>query len=116
VILAGMAGFVQNLMGFARGQALIPKVNWQTCQLAKLCGKCLRSGGLRAHLAGKVDRVAHDDSCHAELSRQTRERADVAPRDAAAASLSLECQHGLRRQAEFVGNGRADAATAYVEA
>jgi hypothetical protein len=115
VLLSGMAGFIQNLVGFARGQTLIPKVNWQTCHFAKLCGKCLRSSGLRAHFTGNVQGVADYDSGHAEPSRQSRERAEVVPRNTAATALSLECQHRLRRQAEFVGNGHADAASAHVE-
>jgi len=115
VILPGTAGFIQNLVSLARGQALIPKVNWQTRKLPKLCGISLRSFGLRAHFTRNVHRVADNDSDHAEPSRQTRQRTEVLPGDTAATALSLECQHGLRCQAKFVGNSHADAATAHVE-
>ena len=51
VLLAGVAGFIQNLVGFAGGQTLVPQVDGQAGQFAELGGKGLGFGGLRAGFA-----------------------------------------------------------------
>jgi hypothetical protein len=72
MFLPRVASFVQNLMGLAAGQSLVPKVYRQSGQLAKLSGKGLCSGSLRAQVSGKMDGIANDDANHRELPRQTR--------------------------------------------
>ena len=62
MLLASVAGFVKDLMGLARGQPLIPQVNRQSRQCAEFGGKSLGLGGLRAHIARQVHRVAHHDA------------------------------------------------------
>lgn len=39
VLLAGMAGFIEDLMGFSGGEALIPEVDGKAGEFAKLGGK-----------------------------------------------------------------------------
>ena len=44
VLLALVAGLVENLVGLMGGQALVPQVNGQAGQRAQFGGKCLRLG------------------------------------------------------------------------
>lgn len=112
MFLTCMAGFVQDSMGRFRGQALVPEVNRQASQRAQFGGKGLRLGGLRAQLAGEMERIADHDSSHAKPPRQARQRAQILAPVAAA----LQRQHRLRGQPQFVGDGYADAAIADIEA
>lgn len=98
MILAGVAGFVKNLVGFARGEPLIPQVNGQAGQLAEFGGKGLGPGGLRACVAGEMDGIADDDTHDIEPAAEARQRAQIVP----AVVMALQGQHGLRGQAEFV--------------
>ena len=79
MLLAGMAGFIQNLVGIPRGQALVPQVDGEAGELAEFCGKCLGSSGLRAGFAGQVHRITHYDAGHGKPSSQPREGAEVVP-------------------------------------
>jgi hypothetical protein len=115
VFLAGMAGFIQNFVGFATGEPLIPHMDGQAGQLAQLGGEGLGSGSLRAQLAGQVQRIPNDDAGHGIPPSQPCQRAQVVPGCAAAAALPLQRQHWLGRQAQFVGHGHPDAAVAHVE-
>ena len=51
MLLAGMAGFVENLVGLASGQPLVPEVDRQAGQCAQFGGKGLGFGGLWADIA-----------------------------------------------------------------
>ena len=73
MLLAGVAGFIQDLMGFARGQALVPEVNGQAGQLTQLRGEGLGLGGLRAQVAGEMHRVANHNAHDAEATGQPRQ-------------------------------------------
>jgi len=111
VFLAGVAGFVQNLMGLARGQPLIPQVDGQTGQRAQFGGKGLSFGGLWTHLAGKMHGIAHHDARDAKPPRQPRQRAQVL----AAVVAPFQRQHRLGGKSQFVRHGHADAAIANIE-
>ena len=112
MLLPWPAGFVQDLVRFMRGKPLIPQVNGQAGQLAQLGRKGLRLLGLRAQLAGKVQRIAHHDPRHAEFARQPSQPAQVL----APVMVTLDRHHRLRGQAQLVTHGHADAAVADVEA
>jgi len=116
VLLACVAGLVENLVGFARGKALIPQVDGQAGKRAKLGGEGLRFGGLGAGLAGEVDGVADDDANNAESLGKPGQRAKIFSGDAGRGASSLEGQDGLGGEAELVGDSDADAAVADVEA
>jgi hypothetical protein len=62
MLLAGVAGLVQNLVSLARGQPLIPQVDGQTGQLAQFGGKGLSFGRLRARIAREMHGVAYHDA------------------------------------------------------
>jgi hypothetical protein len=111
VILAGVPRFIEHLVRLVAGEALIPKVNGQTGQFAKLGRKNLGFGGLRAQLPGKVKRIAHHDSGHGEAPRQPRQRAEILARIA----IPLQGENRLHRDAEFVADGNANAPIADVE-
>ena len=46
VLLAGAAGFIEDLVGFAGGQALVPEVNGQAGEVLEFGGKGLGLDGL----------------------------------------------------------------------
>jgi len=98
MLLARMAGFIQNLVGIPRGQALVPQVDGQPAQFAQLRGKCLRLGGLCAGLAGEMHRIADDDPRNAESPRQPRQAAQIV----SAVAIPLQSHHRLSRYSQFV--------------
>jgi hypothetical protein len=71
VLLSRLPGLVEDLVGFAGGKALVPQVDGQACEGAKLGGEGLVFFGLGAEVAGEVDGVANHDGCHAKR-RQRR--------------------------------------------
>jgi hypothetical protein len=115
VVLAGVAGFVEDLVGFAGGEALVPEVDGEAGELAEFGGKGLIEGGLLAFVAGEVDGIADDDGGDGEAAGEAGERAEVFTGDAAAGALALEGEDGLGGEAELVGDCDADAAVADVE-
>jgi len=112
VLLPSVAGLVEDRVRLAGGQPLVPQVNGQAGQFAQFGGKGLCFGRTRAGLTGKMQRVAHHNSRHAESPAEPRQRAQIVPELAA----PLEREHGLRREAQLVGDGNADAAAANIEA
>ena len=62
VLLAGVAGFVKNLVGRFGGEAFIPHVNGQAAEIAELCGKVPGAGGAGTFFAGEVKGIADDDA------------------------------------------------------
>lgn len=73
VLLAGVAGFIQNLVSLARGEPLIPEVDGQAGQRAQFGGKGLGFDGLGAYVAGEMDGIAHHDARDREAPRQPRQ-------------------------------------------
>jgi hypothetical protein len=116
MLLAGVTGFVENLMSLAAGQSLVPQVNGQTGQLAQGGGKSLCADGLRAHVARKMHGVADDDADDAKPAAKPRQRAQIVTGDAAVAAPPLQRQNRLRRQPQLVRHSHADAAIANIEA
>ena len=112
MLLAGVAGFVKNLVGLASGQPLVPQVDGQAGQRAQFGGKGLNLGGLGADVAGKMHRIADHDAHDTKAAAEAGQRAEVV----AAVVLALQRQDRLRRQAQLVRDGYADAAVADVEA
>jgi hypothetical protein len=111
MVLAGMAGLVENLMGFAGGEALVPEVDGEAGESAKLSRKCLGLFGLGAEFAGEVDGIAHHDADDVEAARQAGDGAEVFSMIVTA----FEGEDWLGGEAELVGDSNADAAVADVE-
>ena len=111
VLLAGMAGLIQNLVGLAGGQPLIPQMNGQAGQLAQFGGKGLGFDGLGAHLAGEVQRIPHHDARHAKPPAKPPQRAQILP----PVAPPLQREHRLRRQPQLVRHSHPDVAAAYIE-
>lgn len=115
VFLAGVAGFVKNLVGFARGEALVPQVDGQAGERAELGGECLRFGGLGADLAGEMNRVANHDADDIEAAAEAGDRTEVVSGNAGRWATPLEGEDRLSGKAQLVGNSDPDAAIADVE-
>jgi hypothetical protein len=77
VVLAGVAGFIQNLVSLSGGQALIPEMNGETGQFSQFGGQGLRLLRLRTWLARKVNGISNHDGGDAEPARQARQRAHI---------------------------------------
>lgn len=107
-----MAGFVEDAVRLAGGEALVPQVNRKGGEFAQFGGKGFSAGGAGALVAGKVARMAHHNGGYAKPPRQARQRAEVF----AEIAFPLQRQDGLGGEAQFVGNGYADALCADVEA
>ena len=79
--------------------------------LAERVGEGSGFGGLGAYVAGEVERIAEDDGGAAEFAEQAAERFQVL-----LCVFAHQSEHGLRGQAQLVGDGDADAAGAEIEA
>jgi hypothetical protein len=112
VFLAGFSGCVEDFMGSPGGQALVPEMDGEVRHCGQLLDEGFVLGGLSAGLAGHVERVAGDDGYDVEFAAEAGEGAEVV----FGIALAGERQDGLGGQAEFVGDGYADALGAYVEA
>jgi hypothetical protein len=112
MLLAGVASFVENLVGLAGGQPLVPQMDGQAGQRAQFGGKGLGFGGLGTDATVQMHRIAHYDANDAKATAEARQRAQVF----ALIVLPLQRQNRLRRQAQLVRDSHADAAIADVEA
>ena len=97
-----MFRLVKNLVSLARRQPFVPIVNRQPGQFAQLSGESLRLRRSRARLAGKVQRVADDDSGDREAPAEARQGAQVLSPVGSPAAAPLKREHRLRRQAQLV--------------
>lgn len=111
VLLPRAAGLIEDLVGFAAGQALVPQVNGQAGEFAQLGGKGLSLGRLRAWFAGEMHWVAHHDARYAEAPAEARQRTEILT----PAAAPFQRQHGLRRQAQLVRHRHTNATVADVE-
>jgi hypothetical protein len=116
VILAEVSSLVEDPVGFAGRQPFIPEVDRQSGQLAKFRSKRLIYQGLWARFAGQVHRITDHDAGNGKPPRQSRQRAQVVPGDAAAGAPPLKRKHRLRRQAQPVRDGHSYAPIADVQA
>ena len=103
---------VENLVSLAGRQPLIPEMYRQPGQFPKLARKLPGLQRARAHVPGKMKRIADHDSRDLETSRQASQRAQILARIPA----SLQGEDGLRRHAQFVGHRNPDAAGADIKA
>jgi len=106
----GASGSMQVPMRFCGGEALIPEVDGKREGFAEGFREGLGFGCLRAEIARHVEWIAEDDGFAAELAEEAPERFEVLPR-----IFVDEGENGLRGQAELIGNGDTDAATAVIE-
>ena len=113
--LACMAGLVDDLVGFARGEALVPQVDGQAGESSKFGGEGLRLGGLWADIAGEVNGVANHDARDSKAAAEAGKRAEVVSGDAGRWATPLQSQHRLSGKAKFVGDSNTYAAVADVE-
>jgi hypothetical protein len=77
VFLAGFAGCVEDGVGFAGGEALVPEMEREVGEGGELFGENAGFFGLRAGLAGEVERVAGDDCGALVLAAEAGEGAQV---------------------------------------
>jgi hypothetical protein len=107
----GASGGVQVAMGFGGAEALIPEMDGEGEGAAEGFGEGLGADRLRADVSGKMEGVAENDLRAAKFAEQAAERLQV---------LLLipanKGQHRLRGEAEFIGDGNANAAGAKIEA
>ena len=112
MLLAGVAGFIENLVGLAGGQPLVPQVDGQAGQRAQFGGKGLDLGGLGTDAAVQMHGIAHHDAHDGEAPAEAGQRTEVV----ALIALALQRQNRLRCQAQLIRDGNADAAVADIEA
>jgi hypothetical protein len=112
MLLAGVAGLIENLVSLAGGQPLVPQVDGEAGQRAQLGGKGLGFGGLGTEAAVQMHRIAHHDAHDAKAPAEARQRAQVFT----LVMLPLQRQNRLRCQAQLVRDGYAYAAVADIEA
>lgn len=111
VLLAGVAGFVEDLVGFAGGEALVPEVDGQAGELAEFGGKLLDFGGAGAGFAGEMQGVADYDAGDGEAAGEAGDGAQVF----AGVAARFEGHDGLGGEAERIRDGDADAFCSDVE-
>jgi hypothetical protein len=111
MVLAGVSGLVENLVGIAGGEPLIPHMDGESGKSPQVGGKSLGLERPRAHVAGEVERIADHDSHYAETAAETGQGAEVFAR----VVTPLQGEDRLRGQPELVGDGHADALGADVE-
>ncbi len=111
VLLAGMAGLIENLVRFAGGKALVAEVDGQAGELAQRGGEDLGSGGLAAFVAREVQRIANHDACHTETPGEAGQGAEIV----AGVAPALQGKDGVGRDAQFIRDGDTNAAIADVE-
>ncbi len=52
MFLTGVAGFIEDLVGLARGETLVPEVDGKAGEFAEFGGEPLHFLGARAHIPG----------------------------------------------------------------
>lgn len=109
--LAGVAGLVEDLGGFVRGEAFVPEVDWERGEFAEFVGQGMDFGGLWSDCPVEAEGVADDDCGNVVTAAKAGDGAEVFARVAAA----LESEDGLRGEAELVRDSYADALGTYVE-
>jgi hypothetical protein len=112
VLLAGLAGSVEDFMGGAAGQPLVPQVQRQTGEDGQFLGKGSRLFSLRAGFAGKVQRMAGDDACALELAAEPGQGSQIV----FGVAFAGEGEYRLGGQPQLIGDGNADAPGPDVEA
>jgi hypothetical protein len=112
MVLAGAAGLVEDLVGFAGGHPLVPEMDGDTGEFSQFGREGPGALGAVTRLARKMEWVPDHDGGDAEPPRQARQRAHILAR----IPPPQQGQDGLGRQPQFVGDGYADAFRSDVEA
>jgi hypothetical protein len=113
--LACVAGLVENLVSFAGGEALVPQVDGQPGERAKLGGEGLRFGGLGTDVAGEMDWIANNDAYDAKAAAEASYRAQVFSGNTGRRATPLQRQDWLCGKPQLVRHCNPDAAVADVE-
>ncbi len=105
-----VAGFVEDLVGGAGGEALVNQDDRDFGAGLECFGKLVNLEGPGAGVAGKVEGVADEDFSNLMLAEKAEDGAQVF-----VAVLAVESKQGLGGVAEGVGECYADANFAYVQ-
>lgn len=111
MVLAGVAGGIEDLVCRAGGETLIPQVNGECGKGAEFGCKSLGLCGARALIAGKMKGISYHDPRDPEAAGEAGDGAEVFARVA----MAVEGEDRLRGEAEFVRHGDADASGAQVK-
>jgi len=111
VVLAGVASFIEDLVRFAGGEAFVPEMNRQPGEGAKLRGEGLGLEGTGAGIAGEMNGIANDDGDYAETAGEAGQGAKIV----AGVAVDFKGENGLGGEAQFIGDGDADALGADVK-
>ena len=112
MLLAGLAGLVENPVRFAGGQALVAHVDGQAGEFTQRLGENPRLYCLAALRSFQMQRIPNHDARHLESASQPCQRAHVFARVAAA----FQRKHRLRGESQLIRHSHADAAIADVQA
>jgi hypothetical protein len=97
-------------VGFGGRETLVPQMNRHARLLAERLRKGLSFGGLRTEIPRHIQGISHDDLGAALLAHEPRQGAKVL-----AAIPSDQRKHGLRSEAQLIGDGDPDSTVANVE-
>jgi hypothetical protein len=111
VLLARVSGFIEDLVGFAGGEALVPHMDGPAGQGTQFGSKGLGLQRSGTYVSREMERVTNHNSRHVEAPAEAGQRAKVL----AGIVAALQGQDRLRRQAKFVGDGHADTFRSNVE-
>jgi hypothetical protein len=111
VVLPGVARLVEQLMRLMCRKPLIPKMDGQAAEFAKLGRERLNLLGLAARLTIELYGIANDDSCHRISPAQTRNRSQIFAR----VPSPFQGQNGLSGKPELIGNSDSNTLRSYVE-
>ncbi len=112
VLPAILACGVEDFVGRARGEPLIPEGEGKGRQGGKLFGEALDFGRLEADFTREMSGQADDQADAAVAATESGQGAHVIAR----IGLSVEGEDGLGGEAEWIRDGNADALVAHVEA
>jgi hypothetical protein len=102
VRLPRMASLIQNLVGFMRSQALVPRMNRQLAQFPELSGEFLGPDGLRTGFSGEAQGISYDDAHDCKPAREPSEGAQIVSRYGRRWAAALERHDRLRAKAQFI--------------
>lgn len=111
VLLACVAGLVQNLVSLVGGQALVPQMDWQAGEFAELEGKSMGFFSLPALFAGQAEGIADYDRRNIEFPGEAGNRAKVFAR----AAFPFEGKDRLGSEAQFIGHGDTNSPVSHIQ-
>lgn len=111
VLLAVVAGLVEDLMSLGAGQPFIPQMDGELGKLTELGGKGLILESSGADFAAHVQGIAHHDGYNFMAAAKAGNRTQILAR-----TLAVEGHQGLSGPSKGIGKGNAYALGANVEA